>query len=119
MSKRAFKAQASSERAAAGAQFGSTNGPRRLNTFGRTTSLSYLVEPPDLSSVSDGSVKVALKNLLKKDATTKSKALEDLQSHFNTLELEETKALDEGVLDAWVRLVPSACSNLHSDHLRL
>jgi len=101
MSKKQFKAQASSARAfssagALGTGFGSTSG------FGSASSaLSYLAEQPDLTAVSDPNVVVSFKNLSKKDSTTKAKALEDLQSHVGSL-IEQKQEPEEAFLEAWV-----------------
>ena len=107
MSKKAFRAQASSARAASGAfggaferedgAFGSSP-----TTFGTVASspLSYVYEPPALTGIFNPNVVVAFKNLQKKDGTTKTKALEDLQNYVGTLEKPD---IDEGVLEAWVR----------------
>lgn len=75
MSQRRFKAQASSSRATTGAGFGG---------FGAADShsvLSYLKELPDLDSKDFGNpnINVQFKNISKKDATTKTKALENLR----------------------------------------
>ncbi|KAF1983519.1 hypothetical protein K402DRAFT_456495 [Aulographum hederae CBS 113979] len=103
MSKRQFKSNASSSRAFAGSPafgFGSNTGS---STFGSaSSSLSYVTEPPDLSSISDPHVAVAFKNLSKKDGTTKSKALEELQSYVSATE----HGLDDAVVDAWVKIYP-------------
>ncbi len=106
MSKKVFKSQASSSRAVSGpsrgngAAFGGSIG---TPTFGAVPSspLSYAYEPPDLSGFSDPNVGVAFKNLQKKDGTTKSKALEDLQTYVSSLGAE-TGGVEEVVLTAWV-----------------
>ena len=107
MSKKAFKSQASSSRAASGA-FGGAFGHRE-GAFGSgsmsiggvaSSPLSYVYEPPDLSGFSDPNVAVAFKNVQKKDGTTKSKALEDLQTYITSLEIN---GIEEVVLEAWVR----------------
>ena len=92
MSKKQFKSQASSGRL--GSAFGSGG-------FGSGTSsvLSYVQEPPDLAAITDPNVVVAVKNLSKKDGTTKAKALEELQAHISTSNVE----IEEGLLEAWVR----------------
>lgn len=64
-----------------------------------TSSLACIVEPPNLSSISDANTVVILKNLSKKDENTKSKALEDLQSRLKTVDL------DEAVVTVWVGLL--------------
>ena len=107
MSKKAFKSQASSARAASGA-FGGVFG-RGHGAFGSSSTtfggvapspLSYVYEPPTLTGIADPNVIVAFKNLQKKDGTTKAKALEDLQNYVGSL---EKNGIDEGVLEAWVR----------------
>jgi hypothetical protein len=89
MSKK-FKSQASSARAATSA-FGGSFG------FGSqsTSSLSYVAEQPDLSTISDPNVVVSLRNLSKKDSTTKTKALEEIQDHIKNV-------VEDGLLSAWV-----------------
>lgn len=95
MSKRQFKSQASSGRVGAGLGGIGNSG------FGATHSstLSYIQEPPDYSSISDANVVVAFKNLSKKDGTTKAKALEDLQLYVSSADTE----IEDGLLEAWVR----------------
>ncbi|KAK5084591.1 hypothetical protein LTR05_005669 [Lithohypha guttulata] len=91
---RKVKAQASSARAATGfGGFGS------FQTA--ASSISYITEQPDLSQIAEPGVVVALKNLSKKDSTTKTKALDDL--------LESLKDnADLAVLTAWSDLYPRA-----------
>ena len=106
MSKKVFKSQASSSRAVSGAfgadgtRFGSSIG---TPAFGAVASspLSYVYEPPDLTGFSDPNVVVAFKNLQKKDSTTKSKALEDLQSYVSSLGTD-AGGVEEVMLTAWV-----------------
>lgn len=95
MSKKQFKSQASSGRT--GNALGGFGG----GGFGSDQSsiLSYVQEPTDLSAISDPNVVVAVKNLSKKDGTTKAKALEDLQSHVSAPDVE----IEDGLLEAWVR----------------
>jgi hypothetical protein len=59
--------------------------------------LSYVAEPPDLSEISDSSIVVLFKNLLKKDEVTKARALEDLQGRIG-----ESQEVEEAVIGAWV-----------------
>ncbi|KAI9812264.1 MAG: hypothetical protein M1832_000454 [Thelocarpon impressellum] len=106
MSKKQFKSQASSGRAA----FGSTpNGifgaSGRAPVFGATSSLSYISDPPVLSNITDPNVVVALKGLSKKDATTKSKALEDLLTYALS-KGPESGGVQDGVLEAWTKMYP-------------
>ncbi|KAI1211084.1 uncharacterized protein F4807DRAFT_421542 [Annulohypoxylon truncatum] len=77
-----------------------------FSTSSRGTDLSYLAEPPDLSSVSDANVVVSLKNLQKKDATTKAKALEELVTYVQDHPYERDGGTEEPILEAWVQLYP-------------
>ncbi|KAI1450465.1 hypothetical protein F5Y02DRAFT_368922 [Annulohypoxylon stygium] len=77
-----------------------------FSTSSRGTDLSYLAEPPDLSSISDANVVVSLKNLQKKDATTKAKALEELVAYVQAHPHERDGGTEEPILEAWVQLYP-------------
>jgi E3 ubiquitin-protein ligase listerin len=68
-----------------------------------SSSLSYVAEPPDLSGISEANVAVSFKNLQKKDATTKAKALEDLVAHAQANPHEPHGGVEDAILDAWVR----------------
>ncbi|KAK2870551.1 hypothetical protein FQN49_003105 [Arthroderma sp. PD_2] len=111
MSGKKFRSQASSSRAAAGA-FGSGS-PSSFGGFSNAgadqeapaSSLSYVYEPPDLSQISHPQIVVTFKNLLKKDSTTKSRALEELQSHITGSESSNVH-LDDGLLEAWSKVYP-------------
>ncbi|KGO76600.1 Zinc finger, RING-CH-type [Penicillium italicum] len=105
MSKK-FKSQASSSRAAASA-FGSFGGfSGGLSGEGKEPSaLTYIAAPPDLSRIAEQQLVIAFKNLLKKDDITRLKALEELRDHISTVE-EKKGTLDDGFLDAWVRIYP-------------
>lgn len=98
MSKK-FKSQASSARAASSA-FGTTS--FAFGSTSSTSSLSYIAEQPDLSTISDPNVIVSLRNLSKKDSTTKSKALEELQEHVKVTGSQ----IEDAVISAWVDLYP-------------
>ncbi|KAH8804720.1 hypothetical protein F5884DRAFT_796984 [Xylogone sp. PMI_703] len=98
MSKRQFKSQASSSRATTGTGFGG------FGFASAASSLSYLTAPPDLSTISDANVVVSFKNLLKKDSTTKAKALEDLKAYVQQHPYEKDGGVEEPILDAWVQL---------------
>lgn len=85
-----------------------------FGSSGTGSTLSYLTEPPNLSSIDDANVIVNFKNLSKKDGITKSKALEDLVGY-----VREGSGPEESILEAWVRLLRSAgaihmysCSNI-------
>jgi hypothetical protein len=111
MSKKPFKSQASSARAVSGALGGAPDGAAFGTSFGAVASspLSYVYEPPDLSRLSEPNIVVAFKNLQKKDATTKAKALEDLQSYVSSLETGKG-VLEEAMLEAWVCLLAVSCT---------
>jgi E3 ubiquitin-protein ligase listerin len=96
MVKRQFKSQASSSRAALGLGFGA------FVSGSKGTSLSYLTEPPNLSSISEANVVVAFKHLLKKDGTTKAKGLEDLITFAQGHPYEKDGGVEQPILEAWV-----------------
>lgn len=101
MSRKSGKARAASSKAV------SSFGASPFGSFGSAASgisLSYLAEPPDFSSISDANVVVSLKNLQKKDATTKAKALEELLSFVQAHPYEQDGGVEEPVLEAWVGL---------------
>ncbi|KAM6478292.1 hypothetical protein HDV62DRAFT_189421 [Trichoderma sp. SZMC 28011] len=85
---------------APGAKFGGFGAP------GGTGTLSYLAEPPSFSAVSDPNVVVSLKNLLKKDSTTKTKALEDLLAHVQARPFEKDGGVEDAILDVWTGMYP-------------
>ncbi|TEA14345.1 E3 ubiquitin-protein ligase listerin [Colletotrichum sidae] len=68
--------------------------------------LSYLSEPPDLAPITDANVVVCFKNALKKDATTKAKALEELLAYVQAHPYEKDGGTEEAVLEAWVQIYP-------------
>lgn len=108
MSSRKFKVQASSSRAATSAfgagAFGGFSTASANDQDMIPSSLSYVSEPPDLSSISQAHVVVAFKNLLKRDSTTKARALEDLQGFVSGSETKsQSESLEDGLLEAWVR----------------
>ncbi|KAI0444078.1 hypothetical protein F4803DRAFT_512585 [Xylaria telfairii] len=105
MSRKPGKVRAASSKAVPG--FGAAS----FSGFAKAASginLSYLAEPPDFSSVSDANVVVSLKNLQKKDATTKAKALEDLLAYAQAHPHDHHGGVEEPVLEAWVQLYPRA-----------
>ena len=55
----------------------------------------------------DPNLIVAFKNIQKKDSTTKSKALEDIQGHVEILKNKQA-GFDEALLETWVRLLGRA-----------
>ncbi|KAL9030090.1 MAG: hypothetical protein Q9196_001753 [Gyalolechia fulgens] len=107
MSKKHIKSQASSNRAVSGA-FAAPNGAP--GAFGRgfgavpSSPLSYVYEPPDLSTISDPNIVVAFKNVQKKDSTTKAKALEEIQKYVSGL--DPKGGLEDAVLEPWIKVYP-------------
>lgn len=69
---------------------------------GGGSSLSYLTEPPSFTAISDPNVVVSLKNVLKKDSTTKAKALDDLVSYAQAHPFDKDGGVEDGILDVWV-----------------
>ncbi|QPH19617.1 hypothetical protein C2857_004899 [Epichloe festucae Fl1] len=67
-------------------------------------SLSYLAEPPSFAVISDPNVVVSLKNVLKKDSTTKAKGLEDLIQYAQTHPFEQDGGVEEALLDIWTQV---------------
>ncbi|GAW24631.1 hypothetical protein ANO14919_142220 [Xylariales sp. No.14919] len=107
MSRKPGKARAASSKAVPG--FGASSfGFGSFASAASGINLSYLAEPPDLSSVSDANVVVSLKNLQKKDATTKAKALEELLAYVQAHPYEQDGGVEEPILDAWVQTYPRA-----------
>ncbi|KAJ5359497.1 uncharacterized protein N7496_011910 [Penicillium cataractarum] len=111
MSKK-FKSQASSSRAAAGAFGGFGGFSNAFDSGGREPSaLTYITEPPDLSRIWDQQLVIAYKNLLKKDEITRTKALEELKEYISSVE-GKNGTVDEGFLEAWVKVYPRASIDL-------
>ncbi|KAI0392981.1 hypothetical protein F5Y17DRAFT_330918 [Xylariaceae sp. FL0594] len=106
MSRKPGKARAASSKAVSG--FGATGSFGGFVSSASGANLSYLAEPPDLSAISDAHVVVSLKNLLKKDATTKAKALEELLAYVQAHPYEHDGGTEEPILEAWVQLYPRA-----------
>ncbi|KIL95485.1 hypothetical protein FAVG1_00222 [Fusarium avenaceum] len=77
-----------------------------FGTAASGTSLSYLAEPPSFSAVSDPNVVVSLKNILKKDSTTKAKALEELLAYVQAHPFDKDGGVEEAILEVWVQLYP-------------
>lgn len=105
----AFKKQGSKARDASGrmAGFSAPSGFGSLAASSTTaSSLSYLSDAPDLSTISDSNVIVSFKNLLKKDDTTKSKGLGDLISYTQAHPNEQDGGVEDAILDAWVQMYP-------------
>lgn len=101
---RAFKAKgkaaASSSSSRGGFAFGG------FSSAADGSSLSYLAEPPSLAAVQDPNVVVSLKNLLKKDPTTKSKGLDELVAFAQAHPFEQDGGIDEAIISVWIELYP-------------
>ncbi|KJZ77078.1 hypothetical protein HIM_03399 [Hirsutella minnesotensis 3608] len=98
--KRAQQAKAASRNAFSGTAAGV------FGSASTTTSLSYLTEPPSFNAISDPNIVVSLKNTLKKDSTTKAKALDDLLHHVQDHPFDQGAGVDEALLDVWAQLYP-------------
>ncbi|KAK0386027.1 hypothetical protein NLU13_5864 [Sarocladium strictum] len=82
---------------------GQHNLSTRFSSFSiQHSTLSYLAEPPSFSSVSNPHVVVMLKNVLKKDSTTKGRALEELIGYVQEVKEE----VEDALLDVWVQVYP-------------
>ncbi|KAK8091176.1 hypothetical protein PG994_000681 [Apiospora phragmitis] len=104
MSRRTAKAQAASGKAAFAAA--GAGGFGAFSSASSGSNLSYLSEPPNFATLSDANAAVSFKNLLKKDATTKAKALEELVAFVEAHPHERDGGAEEAILDAWVQLYP-------------
>lgn len=82
--------------------FGAGGGFGGFGSSDAGSSLSYLAEPPSFSAISDPNVVVSLKNVLKKDSTTKSKGLEDLLSYTLAHPYDKDGGVEEALLNVWV-----------------
>lgn len=103
-----FPKSDSKSRVSSGRAFGSP-APSGFGGFSSTTSngsLSYLSDPPDFSAISDSNIVVSLKSLLKKDGTTKSKALAELIQYTQAHPYDQSGGVEDAILDAWVQLYP-------------
>ncbi|KAL1843199.1 hypothetical protein VTJ49DRAFT_2750 [Mycothermus thermophilus] len=82
-----------------GAGFGGFGG------FGASiTTLSYLTPPPDFSAIPH-EVVVPYKNLLKKDNTTKEKALQEILAYVQRLG-PNPESLEDAIIDTYIDLYP-------------
>ncbi len=68
-----------------------------------SSSLSYLAEPPSFAAVTDPNVVVSLKNVLKRDSTTKTKALDELLAYVQANPHDKHGGVEDALLDVWVR----------------
>ncbi|KAK6515706.1 hypothetical protein TWF281_004297 [Arthrobotrys megalospora] len=101
------RTQASSANAAA-ALSGKAFGASSSSAFGftsreRTSSspLSYFAEPPDIKAISVPALVVVFSNLLKRDDTTKEKALADLLDYVT-----EQETIENAIVNCYVQLYP-------------
>lgn len=92
------KSQAQASKAGSFGAFGTSE----HNAFGRaSSSISYLAEQPDFTTFSNPNVIVSFKNLAKRDSTTRTKAVEEIQSHVSKLRDEDLE-LEDSLMEAWV-----------------
>jgi len=77
-----------------------SGGFRGFGASSSSPTLSYITPPPDLSGIPQNIV-VPFKNLLKKDSTTKAKALDEIVGYAR--EQHDGSELEEAILEAWVR----------------
>lgn len=99
------KASAAAGRGFDSPAFGAGSGAGSFGRFGAPdggTPLSYLTEPPSFSAITDPHVVVSFKSVLKKDATTKAKGLEELVALVQAHPFEQDGGVEEAVLDVWV-----------------
>lgn len=82
--------------------FGSSTGFGGFGGLGSSSVLSYLSEPPAFHTISDPNIVVSLKNILKKDSTTKTKALDDVLSYVTAHPFEKDGGVEDAILDVWV-----------------
>ncbi|KAK6503653.1 hypothetical protein TWF481_008658 [Arthrobotrys musiformis] len=100
------RTQASSANAAAalsGKAFGASSSAFGFTSRERTSSspLSYFAEPPDIKSISAPALVVVFSNLLKRDDTTKEKALADLLDYVT-----EQATIENAIVNCYVQLYP-------------
>ncbi|KAJ6789213.1 hypothetical protein PWT90_06804 [Aphanocladium album] len=100
--KRGQGRSAGGSRAAFGSGFGGFGGQ------GSGSSLSYLAEPPSFAAVTDPNVVVSLKNVLKKDSTTKTKALDELLAYVQANPHDKDGGVEDAILDVWTQVYPRA-----------
>ncbi|KAK6342555.1 hypothetical protein TWF718_007959 [Orbilia javanica] len=102
------RAQASSANAAAalsGRGFGAASSSSAFGFTSRertsSSPLSYFAEPPDIKSISTPALVVVFSNLLKRDDTTKEKALADLLDYVT-----EQATIENAIVNCYVQLYP-------------
>ena len=114
MSRKTGKSRALGGKAFSSSGFGGFGG---FTTSSSGSNLSYLAEPPDFSLISDANVVVSLKNLQKKDATTKAKALEELVTYVQAHPYEQHGGVEDPILDAWVSFHHPRRGVIHMERL--
>ncbi|EMR66203.1 putative c3hc4 type (ring finger) zinc finger containing protein [Eutypa lata UCREL1] len=116
MSRKTGKSRALGGKAFSSSGFGGFGG---FTTSSSGSNLSYLAEPPDFSLISDANVVVSLKNLQKKDATTKAKALEELVTYVQAHPYEQHGGVEDPILDAWFELMKSTRKRMEKRLLKI
>ena len=71
-----------------------------------SSTLSYLAEPINYQTFTDGNAAVAFKSVAKKDETTRARGLEDLVAFADANPNKATGGVEEAVLEAWSRSYP-------------
>lgn len=87
-----------------GNPFSTHDGPMGLGHNGFEVSLNYFEGLPDPNIVGDSTLKMIFKSLMKRDDTTKEKALTDLCNYITADNIAVLK--DDLVLITWVQLYP-------------
>lgn len=83
--------------------FGESNGKGDLGYNGFPISLNYFTALPDPSLLQDANAIIIFKSLLKKDAITKEKSLNDLLQYIDN---SNKTSVDDNFLMAWLQIYP-------------
>ncbi|KAF3210885.1 hypothetical protein TWF679_006672 [Orbilia oligospora] len=101
--KRTQASSASAAAALSGKAFGASSSAFGFTSRERTSSspLSFFTEPPDIKSISTPAQVVVFSNLLKRDDTTKEKALADLLDYVT-----EQATIENAIVNCYVQIYP-------------
>ncbi|CAK7262516.1 hypothetical protein SEPCBS57363_000105 [Sporothrix epigloea] len=89
-----------------GPVLGAKGGFGGFATASSKSGLAYVAERADLSAISDAHAVVSFKNLVKKDSTTKARALEELVAYAQANPYSQDGGVEDGILEAWVQSYP-------------
>ncbi|CAK7564557.1 MAG: hypothetical protein SEPTF4163_002451 [Sporothrix epigloea] len=89
-----------------GPVLGAKGGFGGFATASSKSGLAYVAERADLSAISDAHAVVSFKNLVKKDSTTKARALEELVAYAQANPYSQGGGVEDGILEAWVQSYP-------------